>query len=118
MTAKRLQITKTLVSELNIQLADANVRTKLLKVAQSAVIELGNVSVVDATVSPVNAIHLPRIYHALLVQSFDSFALDLYNGGSVISVNCSGLFISYCSYDQVTIKSIGDTITRLSYIAA
>lgn len=118
MAYKRQPLDKTIVTELNIFVADLYVRQKQLKAAKSLIVDRdSNYRTGDFNLNDTSVLPLIDIKSCLIISAWDSFVMDIHSGTNMVSVICSGIFISYSAFERVDIKKhLADN--RIAYICA
>lgn len=97
-------ISKTIVAELKVQVADRVSRSLVLKAAQAARVGHGNFSVQDVTIGPSSPFVLNGYERFLIVSSFAPLVL-LFSTENPISLTISGLYCHIGATAATTILS-------------
>lgn len=118
MAVKRLPTDKTLVTSIEIQLADQQTRNRVItesiaaRVSQEVGFKQG-----DATITLTNPLVLSPVQSMVYIHSWGPFLLRIgYQNTAAQEVPCSGLFLFYGSLDSVEIHGTVDAPLRVSYI--
>lgn len=122
MSSNKIQpLDKTIITEFNIKVADLHQWSKKMNGAQAArVARDGAFNQGDLNVSPTRPFTIFEVRRMIAIQSWKPIVLSLKNEtGSIENIPCSGLFIMYGSFDEVTVKAQmeGDPV-RIAYIYA
>lgn len=116
--SKTQPLDKTFLTEFKCTLADVNLRRRMLGGSIAKRISVGtSFASGDETCGPgVNeAFIIEKVETAVVIQSFQDLLLSIsYDGGALVSVPCSGLFIFYGKIDRIEVRSA--TPTRFSYV--
>ena len=102
MVSKRLPITRTVVSDFEVNVIDAYSKVRSLKASKSiAVMETDTYVSSDAVLTLVPTV-IRNITKCLLISTYQPFRLDITQGASkLVGVHCTGFFIFYGSIDEV-----------------
>lgn len=121
MTNKIQPLDKTVVAEFKVTVADIHMRSRKMQGSVSA--RVGRESSfmqADANITTTQGVTITGIKKVLIIEAWKPIFLSLKNEtGSIENIPCSGLFIHYGSFDEVTIKaqSEGDPV-RVTYLYA
>ena len=122
MSSSKIQpLDKTVVTEFKVQMADIHMRHRVMNGSQAArVARDGSFVTADANVTSEKGVTLTDIKRVIVIQGWNNLLISLKNEtGSIERIPCTGLFIMYGSFDEVTIRaqSEGDPV-RISYLYA
>ena len=117
--SKILPLDKTVVTELQVTVADIHLRTKKLAASIAAKVPRdGNFQEGDYNVSNAFPLLLNGIKAVVIIHAFEPVLISLSNeNGMLNDIKCSGLFVMYGSFDSVEVKApeAGKTV-RLTYL--
>lgn len=121
MNSKIQPLDKTIVTEFKVHMADIHMRHRLITGSQAARVSRdGNFVSADGNVTAEKAITLSDIKRAIVIHAWKSIFISLKNEtGSIERIPCTGTFIMYGSFDEVTIRAQmeGDPV-RVTYLYA
>lgn len=121
MSSKIQPLDKTVVTEFKVHMADIHMRHRLINGSQAArVARDGNFVSADGNVTTEKSIILSDIKRVIVIHAWNNIFISLKNEtGSIERIPCTGTFIMYGSFDEVSIRaqSEGDPV-RITYLYA
>lgn len=121
MVSKIQPLDKTVITEFKVQVADIHMRTRQLNASQAARVGSENTFVsADANLSMERPIVLSDIKKVIIIHAWKSIFISLKNEtGTIERIPCTGTFIMYGSFDEVSIsaQAEGDPV-RITYLFA
>jgi len=116
---KNQPYSKTVVTEVRIQLADLLTRTVLLKSSAAApILDTDQFNSGDYNVAVDNPLYISEVKNIIVVSSFTDFNVVLNGVAESITLNCKGLFIHVGQLSGVVITPAGPAPIRVQCIVS
>lgn len=117
MATKSLPLSKTVIADLDIQVADLHVRQRHLRAAVACrVPPTSNFTSSDATVAQETPLVIPNVTTVIVVYSLSNFRVRLGADANAPAMVCTGMFVFYGAAGAVTLMSVDATPVRLTYL--
>jgi hypothetical protein len=121
-TSKKIQpLDKTVVLQFQVHVADLHMRTRQLNAAQSARVgDAETFTSADANITTDRPAVMTGIKKVVIIHAWKSVFISLRNESGLIErIPCTGTFIMYGSFDEVTVsaQAEGDPV-RITYLFA
>ena len=118
MKPKSPPLDKTLVTEFSTDLADIHLRQRQIRNSIAVRVPVTTImSVGDFNLLGSQQLVLEDIQVSVQIHGYESFFIDVVNGFTSGTFLCSGLFITFGSFDRIVVRK-NVTDTRISYLCA